>query len=469
MDDFGRVFLQNGKIYRAIHKSQEATCMALLDSPLFKELSEKKLVPATTVSDIQIPGYSLVLHHERLTETLQHEWSYTMLKDAALMVLEVNEICNRHGFELKDAHTLNVLFKDCSPCMVDIGSISPKQDKQAEWIAYQEFLASFVIPLLFWSKNEIYITRKLLESNFHRLATIPSQTITESGLLQLIAPSNKTFYFKFFEKTLFSTPTKWSLLATVFGKTNKLIQVISGRKHARVFVYENNGNKLSDVFSHTTIKQQLLSLTPPTVASMWQGYHANFYSTNGEITYSPRFLRLLEIIKSEQANIRTVIDLAGNEGYFSALLKQNLNLEKQILVDYDENAIDVAYQTIKKNNQTDINPVLLNFMFTPDVAGTAKRLKSDLAVSLAVTHHLVLTAQYSLPAIFERLKMFSNRYVMVEFMPLGLWAIGDKTVPALPAWYTKDWFETEFRQHFNFILSEQLEDNRIVFFGEIKP
>lgn len=468
MDDFGRVFSQDGKIYRAIHPAHEGVCLALIQSPLFKELSEKQLVPATTIANITVPGYNLILHHERLIETLQHEWSFGMLKDAALAVLEVNEICRKFGYELKDAHTLNVLFKDYRPQMVDIGSISPVQSSSGEWSAYEEFLASFVLPLLCWSKNEIYITRKLLESNFHRMATIPSQGFLDSGLLSIALPSAATWQFKFLGKSVFATAKKNSLFAFVFGKTNRLIQLASGRKNAQVFYYGRAENSLSNLLPFAEIKSLINGLNPPTLESMWQGYHANFYSKNGEVVYSPRFLRILELIQSKEADIRSVIDLAGNEGYFSALLKQKLNLQQQILVDYDENAIEVAYQTLKKNNQTNIQPALLNFMFTPDIEGTARRFKSDLAVSLAVTHHLVLTAKYSLPAIFERLKLFSRKYVMVEFMPLGLWAIGDTELPEVPSWYTKEWFQAEFEQHFKLLHCEQLEKNRILFFGELQ-
>jgi hypothetical protein len=468
MDDFGRVFSQDGKIYRAIHPANEGACLTLINSALFSELLAKKLVPATTIANITVTGYNLILEHEKLIETLQHEWSFGMLQDAALMVFDVNEICRKHGYELKDAHTLNVLFNNTQPQMVDIGSIVPITQPQQAWDAYQEFLASFVVPLLCWSKNEIYITRKLLESNFHRLATIPFQSFSESALMQIAFPSTAPYKFQLLGKTVFSTANRSTFLTKLFGKANRLSQIVSGRKHARVFIYENAPTNLSDDLPIQNIRSVISNLPRPTLGSMWQGYHANFYSKNGEVTYSPRFLRILELIKTKESEIHSVVDLAGNEGYFSALLKQRLHLKQQILVDYDENAIDVAYQTLKKNNQTQIQPVLLNFMFTPDIEGTAKRLKSDLAISLAVTHHLVLTAKYSLPAIFERLRLFSNKYVMIEFMPLGLWAIGDTVHPEIPSWYTREWFQAEFETHFHMLHSEQLEANRILFFGELK-
>ena len=99
---------------------------------------------------------------------------------------------------------------------------------------------------------------------------------------------------------------------------------------------------------------------------------------------------------------------------------------------------------------------------------TAKRLKSDIALSLAVTHHLILTSGFSLSAILERLASYSKKYVMVEFMPLGLWSIENKKEQKLPDWYNVEWFRKEFSSKFELILEEQVEENRIVFFGKLK-
>jgi hypothetical protein len=64
------------------------------------------------------------------------------------------------------------------------------------------------------------------------------------------------------------------------------------------------------------------------------------------------------------------------------------------------------------------------------------------------------------------LKKYSNKYVMTEFMPMGLW--DGKTAIPYPAWYTTDWFRENFSKHFDIIKEEQLEENRILFFGKIR-
>ena len=462
--DFGRVFFYEDRVFRLINNEKKEYCIELLNSDLFKILIKEKYIPFTRISEEFNSEGSLVLEHNKVVETLQHEWSFLMYKDAALKVFELNELCNKHGYELKDAHTLNVLFDNVTPLYIDFGSISKKSSKKRDWFAYVEYLNSFYLPLLFWSQNKHFIVRKLLESNFYKLYTIPDQLIEETGLLKIVGVNFKKYSYKFRNFKLFQANEKMSVFAFISRSINYLYKIIFKRNS---FVLGYNLNTLKDYFSQNELKDNLLKLNSPNLSSQWEGYHNNFYNSIDEVNYSSRFKRLLEII-NQYSDIKSIIDLAGNEGYFSILLSNNIKLERIILADYDENAIDKAFNNIKKLKIQNITPILLNFMFTLDQLGTAKRLMSDLVVSLAFTHHLILTGNYSLATIFERLSLFSNKYVMVEFMPLGLWSLDHKIEHELPQYYTLEWFRDEFENYFELILEEKLEENRIVFFGKLK-
>jgi len=50
-------------------------------------------------------------------------------------------------------------------------------------------------------------------------------------------------------------------------------------------------------------------------------------------------------------------------------------------------------------------------------------------------------------------------------MPLGLW--DGKTAPAVPDWYTEEKFKKEFSKFFNVLLIKKLEENRVLFMGEV--
>jgi hypothetical protein len=95
-----------------------------------------------------------------------------------------------------------------------------------------------------------------------------------------------------------------------------------------------------------------------------------------------------------------------------------------------------------------------------------ERLRSDLVIALAVTHHLVLSQNFPLREVLRTMAGYTRRFAMVEFMPMGLW--NGHTAPPVPGWYTQDWFHRIFAEFFDSITVEKLEENRILFVGHLK-
>jgi hypothetical protein len=203
------------------------------------------------------------------------------------------------------------------------------------------------------------------------------------------------------------------------------------------------------------------------INSQWNRYH-KLDSPNSNLESIDknrfnRFNRLLELINTYCKDAKSVLDLAGNQGLFSLLLYNQHRFDTIIVSDYDENAIDVAYEYFKENKKH-ITPIVLNWCHHPDIDNVTKRLKSDIVCALAVTHHVILTQKFNIDAIFERLFMYTKKYVVVEFMPLGLWG-GEENYPKVPEWYNQEWFKKEFEEFFTILHIEQLEINRVVFIG----
>ena len=123
MDRFGKVFHYGEKFYRAITPEGVKNVVKLFETGTFSELSTRGLIPKTNMVAYELPGYTFVLQHEKIKNvSYDYEWSFTMLKDAALMVLDVLEVLIKHGFISQDGHTRNILFKDNHPVWVDFTS-----------------------------------------------------------------------------------------------------------------------------------------------------------------------------------------------------------------------------------------------------------------------------------------------------------------------------------------------------------
>ena len=447
-DTFGRVFEYGGEYYRLVYKGSEAFCRELLESELFHQLVQKRYIPHTTITyELQIEGNPLILKHEACCINKPYEWSFEMYKDAAIHILKVNELCGEYGFELKDAHPFNITFHNGKPVFIDIGSITKKSGK--EWCAQEEFLQITCLPLLLWANGEYCIARHILESNdmYAGYRVLPQQTFFETPFFRqkLVLGTNFSIRIR---KHLFTTTNK--TLIHFFCIANKISKRILKKKPFHI--------STEDVFVNPTI-DYLSNLTLKRTDTEW-GEYQNYDKIE---KHYPRFVRIIGLIREHCPEVENVIDLAGNGGNLAILLHRT-NIFKHILtVDYDGSAADKAY-TYFKSNGLPIDSLYTNVIYPFDPLSFYKRVQSDIVIACALTHHLILRQGIPLYAIFEKFSFYTKKYIVIEFMPLGLWDGHD--APPIPDWYTEDWFRDTFEKYFTLIHQEQLESNRILFIGK---
>ena len=448
IDPIGRVFFFNENYYRLIYKQNEQECLEFLDSLLFKELIENHYIPNTTIAnDIELIGSPLVLKHEKCYNSMEYEWSFEMFRDAVLFILKLNELCNKYGYELKDGHPRNVTFHNGKPVFLDFGSIV-KRKSQTQWVAEEEFVQRCYLPLMLWSKGEYFLYRAIVESNVATWRLQPSVPFGESRLAGLCLEEQAS-YKLLRRKKVYSTKKK--AIVTFVNLLNRVVGCVYKRKNVNYrFVYINE----SKTYDIPNI-EKILTLNNNTGKSDWMDYYQ-------KDTITKRFPRIVELIKEYCCAADTVTDLAGNSGLFAELLLTEGVSKHVFVIDRDANALDDAYKRSKENG-FNYDTVWSNMMCPVDKSSSSDRFASDIVVALALTHHLILSQKYDISLIFERLSAYSKKYVIVEFMPLGLW--DGKEAPPVPSWYTEEWFSSHFSERFTLLHKEQLEENRIVFVG----
>jgi len=413
-DPFGRVFFLGDRVFRAISIEYKDFCEKLLESPLIKELYDKNLIPKTTISDIRVDGYALVLEHENITYTQPSEWCFSMLKDAGITILDVNEICLKHGYCLKDGHPWNVSFRNNNAVFLDFGSIAYRDSEKERYFS-QEFIDTVCYPLILWSKNEELIAQALLSSplNIYK-RTIPTANLSQSNLIE-----------------------------SAVGSLGIKVEA------SKSFI-----NKLP---------------IPDYIDTMWGKYQDEFFDgIKSKFCHRfKRFKRIKSLIQKYSSDATTILDLAGNIGGMGYYLEKSGRKYKKIInIDYDENAIEASYKKFK-NLDSKVETYLSNFILQNQINhNIANRFKSDVVLALALTHHLVLSQNYKLDLCFDIFKSFSKKYVYIEFMPLGLWGGGE--LPQIPQWYSEDWFQENFVKKFDLVYKERLEKNRVIFIGKVK-
>src|SRR5205085_5474296 len=142
------VFYDDGRVLRALSEDGLADWQALSASKLFAgAVAEGKLV-GTTVVEEPIGGAAAVLEHERIPfVSYPYEWTFAMLRDAALLQLELLRRAIETGLILKDSTPYNVQFQGAQPVFIDVGSFEQLREGEP-WAGYRQFGMLVLYPLL---------------------------------------------------------------------------------------------------------------------------------------------------------------------------------------------------------------------------------------------------------------------------------------------------------------------------------
>ena len=173
--------------------------------------------------------------------------------------------------------------------------------------------------------------------------------------------------------------------------------------------------------------------------------------------------RLILPKQSTVANIlgelkpKSVTDIGCNKGGYSILAAQAG--ARVIAFDIDEVSIGGLYQIAKKQDLC-ILPLVMDALNPSPALGwrnlqfpsAAHRFCSEMAMALALIHHLAITQRQTFDRIVPALADFSTKWLLIEFVPLDdLLSLNLlKTHPKDMSWYTLSNFLVslgrEFRQ-----------------------
>jgi len=452
IDPVCKLFFDEDRIYRAINPEYETQVQQMFDSGMMQELIDQELFVNTWITDTRIEGFSLVLEHQKIEFwNYPYEWSFSMLKDAAKAVLDVNKIANKHGFELFDVHAYNMVFDMATPKYIDFGSFFPVDEKNGKgWSGYLHFYNGLYMPLYLYTKGFSDLSESIFL--FYGYFNDRDFFLLRNKYLRLLGMGITNQLFKLYYKSRRLANARHFKVIDKFG-THKYSKYILGFKKKAQGIYSlKRGYRLINGLKNSNFD------------SYWQDYHNEIDPNTNH-----RFLRIADLIKTKFVDANSMIELASNQGKFANFVLENTQIQRVIATDYDKNAVDTMYNSYKDKNT--ILPLVYDFV-RPNGRRVDKnietRIKADMVMALAVTHHLILTQDVSVQHIFKVLESLTTQYVVVEFMPLGLYSGEENITPSTPDYYTLAWFKEAFSQHFEYIYDEQLEKNRHVFLGKIK-
>lgn len=432
MDGIGGLLKHQDKIYRVVSPDKLDNFVELYKTGILQTLAKHELIVDTKITDLYTENFPMILEHEKLEDVEPAYWSFYHYKASALNTLLINEIIGHFGYKLIDGHSGNTLFKNNKPVWVDIGSFI----KTEESTVCLEEIYSYQISYLLTSCFDNNFSSKVMSLESF---VLPSTRFIESFEYRCFVKQFKKFHF-------------WKSSRTV----NFIIRQLFSKK--------------------LNLRPEFIDLIFNYIQNTtWSDYHV-WEESDLELelkSQASRFSRIIQLIREYAPTAKSLIDTAGNSGFFAALASKLLDMNKINLIDYDELAIVLSAERLKSLN---INSYLKNFCYLQCQRPFSLK-KSEIAVALALTHHLILTQKIDINAIFITLKNYSNKYVFVEFCPQGLFGGNWDTTPPIPEWYNETWFEENFKKHFKLLHKEALTfiqdkggkdvPHRVIFVGEI--
>jgi len=448
-DPSGFLFSRDGILYRHINRAYSNDYARLMDSGLYARLVKANLlIPHVEVG--QAPAESdaafKVIQPERVPFiSYPYEWSFSQLKDAALATLSIQKRALKLDMSLKDASAYNIQFVRGKATLID--TLSFEIYKEGEpWVAYKQFCQHFLAPLALMAYRDVRLSQLLrlyIDGVPLDLASelLPAKTKFNFGLLTHIhihAGAQK----RYSDKVI--APRKTTL------RVNK--QAMTGLIES--------------------LESVVKKLTWKPAGTEWGDYYENTNYTDSAFEHKKQLVHAWSVEKKPAL----VWDLGGNTGVFSR--EAAASGAYTVSFDIDPAAVEQNYRTVKTKKEQNILPLVLDLTNPSPSLGwdNAERdsfgLRGpvDMALALAVIHHLAISNNVPLPQLAS---FFAARcrWLVIEFVPKS-----DSQVQRLLTSredifpnYTRAGFEYAFSSRFSIHKAESVRDSeRILYLMEVR-
>lgn len=391
-DPAGFVFELDGKLYRQVNAIYQTQYEKLMQSGCYDHLVKKGWLLSHTQLNDNPTGQTeafCTLEPERLF-FISHpcEWSFDMLRDAALLTLSILRESLHYEMILKDATPFNIQFRNGKPVLIDTLSFE-HYNATEPWIAYRQFCEQFLAPLVLMH----YSGQSLQQLQLSYPEGIPLRTAA----------------------ALLPRRSRWSLHI-----------YLHIHLHARISRQpEKHTKRPGRAFSRTKLLNLITSLETAVRrcrlkedSTAWSDYYAEAATRNGYLSAKQD---LAGKIITDTPGIRTVADLGANDGLFARLAAEK---GKQVIAaDQDAACINRLYSDLREKQLT-VQPLILDLAApTPatgfrnkERASFISRCKADLVLALALIHHLCIGRNIPLPMVAAFFGDLAP-WLLIEFVP----------------------------------------------------
>lgn len=398
-DRHARVFRRDGRILRALSALGLRDWELLKASTFFqRHVDAGTLVRTRRAQDEAAllselgAGWAAVVEHDAVPFiSYPYEWTFGMLRAAALLHLELLGDALEEGLVLKDATAYNVQFVGTRPVFIDTASFTRLQPGEV-WHGYRQFCQTFVYPLMLQAYKDVPYQpwlRGSLEGISARdmYAVLSVRDLVRPGVLPHVILHAKAQAR--FEDT--SADVRTALKRAGFNRA--LIQSNVARLRRVIEQLEWSGR-----------------------GSPWAGYAETHSYSDKDVEQKAAF-----VDSATRASApRWVWDLGANTGRFARVAADHA--DHVLALDVDGPAVERMYRDLQ-SGPTNILPLVGSLTDPSPGVGwrneerlpMLRRGKPDLTLCLALVHHVVIGAHIPLPDFVDWLSTLGAD-VVIEFV-----------------------------------------------------
>jgi hypothetical protein len=394
-DPDSRVFYAGDAVYRALSADGLDDYLALQEAGL---LEDPRIVATELVRDAPELGAHLVketagvLRHERIPfVSYPYEWTFSMLKDAALLQLDLLLAALERDLVLKDSTPYNVQFRGARAVFVDVGSFERLRPGEP-WAGYRQFCMLYLYPLLLQALKGVRFQPWLRGS---------LEGITATEMRALMSLRDR------FRRGMTTHVFLHARLERRYEDRGGEVREDLRRAGFRKALIVANARKLRALV-------QRLHWDPP--PGVWTAYGERNSYSDADVARKEDFVREA----ARACSPRLVWDIGANNGRYSRLAAEHA--QTVVAIDADQGPLELLYRELRDEGDERILPLTIDLADPSPGLGwrglergaLATRGRPDLVLALALVHHLTITANVPVREVVDWLAGLGSALV-VEF------------------------------------------------------
>jgi len=395
-DPSGFVFTRDGIVYRQVNLNYRSHYDQLISGGLYAELTDRRMLVPHEEDDAHQSNsgdaYKLLRPLPLPFVSYPYEWSFSQLKDAALLTLAIQKRALSRGMILKDASAYNIQFFEGKPILIDTLSFESYQEGKA-WIAYKQFCQHFLAPLLLMSHKDIRLSQMLRVFVDGIPLDLASAMVSKATYRQLGILMHVHLHARAQHQYKDSSRPTGALARQRIGKKS-LLQIADSLRNTIRGLRWRHG------------------------ATAWSDYY------DGDSYQEEAFRHKLELVAEYLDLIKPscVWDLGANTGEFSRIASGAGAFT--VSADNDPGVVEDNYLTAKRDREKNLLPLLVDLVNPSGAIGwanaerqsLAERSNADCLLALALIHHLAISNNVPLSMIADYFASLAE-WLVIEFVP----------------------------------------------------